>query len=326
MATATTITGARTIWELVDRRCRGLAGPPHVHRCRRPDADLRRISRPGPGGGRRAGGRGVHEGTGRLLAAPHPDRHGGPVDGPEPAGRGAEPDHPPLPRAEVGFALRQTGARRSSSSPASGGAPTTSALAHRALDGSPARRPEIVVVDDGLPEGDPATLPPPPAGRRRRRPGPLDLLHLGQHGRPQGRPPHRPDPHRRRLGPGRGPRHVARRRRVDRLPLRPHRRSRLPGDHADAWDSRRSWSRPSWRPTCSRSSAGTAPPWSAAAPPSTSPSWPSSASSPASPILPDPPAHVRRWRPQAPRGPLRGARRDRRARRRPRLRHDRGAR
>jgi acyl-CoA synthetase (AMP-forming)/AMP-acid ligase II len=37
------------------------------------------------------------------------------------------------------------------------------ALAERALDGV-ATPPELLVVDDGLPEGDPATLPPAPAG------------------------------------------------------------------------------------------------------------------------------------------------------------------
>jgi acyl-CoA synthetase (AMP-forming)/AMP-acid ligase II len=63
---------------------------------------------------------------------------------------------------EVGFALRQTGASlfviprlwREIDFPA---------MAERALAGAPAR-PEILIIDDGLPEGDVATLPPVPEG------------------------------------------------------------------------------------------------------------------------------------------------------------------
>jgi len=62
---------------------------------------------------------------------------------------------------EVGFALRQTGASlfviprvwRDIDFPA---------IAERALAGA-ATRPEILVIDDGLPEGEAAALPPPPA-------------------------------------------------------------------------------------------------------------------------------------------------------------------
>jgi acyl-CoA synthetase (AMP-forming)/AMP-acid ligase II len=61
---------------------------------------------------------------------------------------------------EVGFALRQTGATlfviprlwRDVDFPA---------IAERALAGAETR-PEILIVDDGLPEADPSTLPPPP--------------------------------------------------------------------------------------------------------------------------------------------------------------------
>lgn len=65
---------------------------------------------------------------------------------------------------EVGFALRQT-------LPALFCIPHTwrgsdfVALAERSLHGVPGdARPDLLVVDDGLPEGDPADLPPPPAG------------------------------------------------------------------------------------------------------------------------------------------------------------------
>ncbi|HEX4082210.1 MAG TPA: AMP-binding protein [Acidimicrobiales bacterium] len=66
---------------------------------------------------------------------------------------------------EVGFALRQTGSRLFAV-PREWRGTDYVALADRALDGVAAdARPDILVVDDdGLPEGDPATLPPPPVG------------------------------------------------------------------------------------------------------------------------------------------------------------------
>jgi len=65
---------------------------------------------------------------------------------------------------EVGFALRQTGSRLFAV-PAEWRGTDYVALAKRALADVPVdRRPEILVVDDGLPEGDPSTLPPPPKG------------------------------------------------------------------------------------------------------------------------------------------------------------------
>ena len=84
---------------------------------------------------------------------------------------------------------------------------------------------------DGLPEGDPAVLPPPPTRTPRRTP-PLDLLHLRHDRRPEGRAAHRRDADRRRLGSRRRTRHGARRRRLHRLPVRAHRRPRLSGHHA----------------------------------------------------------------------------------------------
>jgi len=63
---------------------------------------------------------------------------------------------------EVGFALRQT---RSTVFAVPGEWRGTDfvALAERALEGS-AARPELLVVDEGLPEGDPTRLPPAPEG------------------------------------------------------------------------------------------------------------------------------------------------------------------
>jgi len=62
---------------------------------------------------------------------------------------------------EVGFALRQTGSALFCV-PGNWRGTDYRALAERSLEGT-ASRPELLVVDDGLPEGDPATLPSPPA-------------------------------------------------------------------------------------------------------------------------------------------------------------------
>jgi len=63
---------------------------------------------------------------------------------------------------EVGFALRQTGASLFVI-PGTWRDVDYASIAERALHGT-ATRPEILSTADGLPEGDPASLPPPPAG------------------------------------------------------------------------------------------------------------------------------------------------------------------
>ncbi len=63
---------------------------------------------------------------------------------------------------EVGFALRQTGASVFVV-PGTWRDVDYAALAQRALQGAPAR-PTLLVTADGLPEGDPASLPAPPQG------------------------------------------------------------------------------------------------------------------------------------------------------------------
>ena len=133
---------------------------------------------------------------------------------------------------EVGFALRQTGAELFVI-PVTWRDTDFGAIAERALAGR---------HDPARPSSPPTTGCPkatPPCCPRRRRgrapedaPDPLDLLHVRLDGRPQGRAAHRPDADRRRLGPRPRPRHGARRRRLHRLPLRAHRRSRLSGHHA----------------------------------------------------------------------------------------------
>jgi cyclohexanecarboxylate-CoA ligase len=63
---------------------------------------------------------------------------------------------------EVRFALLQTGSTLFAV-PGEWRGTDFVALADRALDGVE-NRPELLVVDDGLPSGDPASLPPPPVG------------------------------------------------------------------------------------------------------------------------------------------------------------------
>ena len=63
---------------------------------------------------------------------------------------------------EVGFAVRQTGATLLVI-PRTWRDTDFTAIAQRALADT-ASRPEILVIDDGLPEGDPTSLPPAPEG------------------------------------------------------------------------------------------------------------------------------------------------------------------
>ena len=150
------------------------------------------------------------------------------VDGARPPRRGAEPDHPHLPRARS----------RATCCSDSGAAMVLVPGEWRGFDyGAMAKAivaeldhpVQIVEAYHSLPEGDPSTLPPPPAPPARRRGGadPLALLHVGHHREPEGRAPHRRDAHRRRGRSRRRARHEPRRRRLDGVPVRAHRRPRL---------------------------------------------------------------------------------------------------
>ena len=69
--------------------------------------------------------------------------------------------------------------------------PTFRGTDHRAMAESVARSApglRVLPIDGPLPSGDPRTLPPPPDDGSR---GAVDLLHLGHHLGPQGRPAHR---------------------------------------------------------------------------------------------------------------------------------------
>ncbi|HVX22938.1 MAG TPA: AMP-binding protein [Acidimicrobiales bacterium] len=164
MNDADTITGARTIWELVDRRAAASADRPMLI-----DAADRQMTF-GQFRDRAevvAAGllaRGVRPGS--VASWQLPTRIDTVVLSIALSRLGVvqNPIIHLYREREVGFALRQTGSRLFAVPSAWRGTDYV-ALADRALAGVPAEdRPELLVVDDGLPEGDPSTLPPPPEG------------------------------------------------------------------------------------------------------------------------------------------------------------------
>ena len=104
------LTGARTMWELVERRAEASPDHPMLIAADGETAHLRRLPRPGRAGGRRPAGIGRGHRLGGVVAAPDPDRHRRALAGPLPARGGPEPDHPPLPR--TGGGLRPAADRR----------------------------------------------------------------------------------------------------------------------------------------------------------------------------------------------------------------------
>ena len=102
--------------------------------------------------------------------------------------------------------------------------------------------------------GRPGHAAPCP-GRRRGRRGALDLLHLGHDVGPEGGAPHRHHPRDGRTGPRHGGGADGGRRGLDRLPLRPHRRPRLPrhgARHRLRHGAARGLRARAWRWRCSR--------------------------------------------------------------------------
>ena len=172
-----TLTGARTMWELVVRRAD--ATPDHPMLIGADDEILTfgafrdRAERVA------AGLAGIGVGAGSVVSWQLPTRIDTVVLSIALSRLGAvqNPIIHLYREREVGFAVRQTGASHLV-------IPRTwrdidfVAIAERALADATSP-PEILVVDDGLPEGDPASLPPAPDGHGAgRRPHPLDLLHL----------------------------------------------------------------------------------------------------------------------------------------------------
>ncbi|MGP0031751.1 MAG: class I adenylate-forming enzyme family protein [Acidimicrobiales bacterium] len=163
MGTSEVLTGARTMWELVERRAE--ASPDHPMLIG-PDGEILTFGAFRDRASRVAAGLvplGV--GTESVVSWQLPTRIDTVVLSLALSRLGAvqNPIIHLYREREVGFALRQTAASfffipsewRGTDYPA---------LARRALEGVP-EPPHLVSVDDGLPEGDPSALPPPPVGR-----------------------------------------------------------------------------------------------------------------------------------------------------------------
>jgi cyclohexanecarboxylate-CoA ligase len=162
MAVNEILTGARTMWELVDRRAEASPDRPMLIAADGEQITFGefRIRAQRVAAGLHAMG----VGTGSVVSWQLPTQIDTVVLSLALSRLGAvqNPIIHLYRQREVGFALRQTGAThlfirrhwRDVDFPA---------LAEQALAGAPSR-PEIVVIDDGLPDGDPGNLPPAPSG------------------------------------------------------------------------------------------------------------------------------------------------------------------
>ncbi len=160
MSTNEVLTGARTLWELTDRRADVSPDQPMLIAA---DGEMLTFGQFRDRAARVAAG--LHTmgvGTGSMVSWQLPTRIDTVVLSLALSRLGAvqNPIIHLYREREVGFALRETGASMFI-------IPTVwrdidfPAMAERALADSPTR-PDIMRIDDGLPEGDPATLPPPP--------------------------------------------------------------------------------------------------------------------------------------------------------------------
>ena len=247
---------ADTMWGLLEQRAAGDTRRAHAPRRRRPAADVRRVQGPRRAGRRRVRGarrRGRHAGD---LAAADPDRDRRRRPWPWPGWAPCRTRSSTIYRErEVGFALRQT---------AAAAVPRARHVARVRLRGDGR--------DDRPGDGRPATgagglrlaarrrprdAPAAAVGRRRR--DPLDLLHVGHHVGPEGRPAHGRDAARRRAGAGGGAWASHRRTTSDRSPSRsPTSADPTTWSTSSPAGSPPCCSRRSCRPRPSRSSGGTA--------------------------------------------------------------------
>ena len=162
MTTSEILTGARTMWELVDRRAQ--VSPDHPMLIAADGETVTfgqfrdRVERVA------AGLHGLGITTGSVVSWQLPTRIDTVVLSIALARLGAvqNPIIHLYREREVGFALRQTGAELFVI-PATWRDTDFAAIAEAALAGV-ATPPTILSTDDGLPEGDPAVLPPPPEG------------------------------------------------------------------------------------------------------------------------------------------------------------------
>ena len=162
MTTSEILTGARTMWELVDRRAQVSADHPMLIAADGETVTFgefrERVERVA------AGLHGLGITTGSVVSWQLPTRIDTVVLSIALARLGAvqNPIIHLYREREVGFALRQTGAELFVI-PATWRNTDFVAIAEGALSGV-AAPPTILTTDAGLPEGDPAVLPPPPEG------------------------------------------------------------------------------------------------------------------------------------------------------------------
>ncbi len=157
------LTGARTIWELVDRRA---GTSPDVPMLIAADGETVYFGQFRDRAERAAAG--LHDmgiSTGSVVSWQLPTRIDTVVLSAALARLGAvqNPIIHLYREREVGFALRQTGASLFVI-PGTWRDTDFAALAERALADAPSR-PSVLNLESGLPDGDPAVLPPPPPGR-----------------------------------------------------------------------------------------------------------------------------------------------------------------
>jgi cyclohexanecarboxylate-CoA ligase len=162
MTTSEILTGARTMWELVDRRAQASPGHPMLIAAGGETVTFGqfrdRVERVA------AGLHALGVTTGSVVSWQLPSQIDTVVLSIALARLGAvqNPIIHLYREREVGFALRQTGAELFVIR-ATWRDTDFAAIAERALADAPAR-PTILSIDAGLPEGDPAMLPPPPLG------------------------------------------------------------------------------------------------------------------------------------------------------------------
>ncbi len=162
MSTSEILTGARTMWELVDRRAK--ASPDHPMLIAA-DGETVTFGAFRDRAERAAAGlHGMGVTTGSVVSWQLPTRIDTVVLSIALSRLGAvqNPIIHLYREREVGFALRQTGASLFVI-PGIWRDIDFGAIAERALAGAPTR-PTVLSIDAGLPEADPAVLPPPPPG------------------------------------------------------------------------------------------------------------------------------------------------------------------
>jgi acyl-CoA synthetase (AMP-forming)/AMP-acid ligase II len=162
MTTSEILTGARTLWELVDRRAQASPGHPMLIAA---DGQTLTFGEFRERAERVAAGlQAMGLSAGSVVSWQLPTRIDTVVLSVALSRLGAvqNPIIHLYREREVGFALRQTGAELFVI-PATWRDTDFAAIAERALADVPAP-PTILTTDAGLPEGDPAELPPPPEG------------------------------------------------------------------------------------------------------------------------------------------------------------------